>query len=76
MTVFTGASRLLLPERPAAAEDGDVVFPAPESAPPLDAARPGPTAPPTTSSTMLFQAPHAGQRPAHCGVLLPHSWQT
>jgi hypothetical protein len=24
---------------------------------------------------MLFQAPHASQRPAHFGASAPHSWQ-
>ena len=37
LTVFSGASRLLLPERPADDPPQDLPFPAPESAAPLDA---------------------------------------
>jgi len=30
----------------------------------------------TTSSTMLFHAPHCGQRPIGRAAVRPHSWHT
>ncbi len=64
---------------PVAARGGGSALPARGTKPsgrPAPALPAGPGRASVGSSTIVFQAPHASQRPAHLGKAAPQDWQT